>query len=761
MNDTSRQNKNTAVKVTLTRDLRLFDVTMIGVGAMIGAGIFVLTGLAAGQAGPALLMAFFLNGLVALFTAASYAELGAAFPEAGGGYAWVREGLSAYFGFLSGWMSWFAQAVACSLYSLGLGSFAARLLTLADISIANCPEPTMALILAVLAAAAFVVINYRGAAESGRIGSFLTVSKVVILLVLVVFGVKALSNRPDWPAHFTPFLPNGIGGVFTAMGLTAIAFEGYEIVTQSGEEVIDPGRNIPRAIFISIGLVVVVYLAVASVLLGAVEAPNGVPIWRFLSEHAEQAVVEAADQLIPYGKVLMLIGGVMSTLSALNATLYSSSRISFAMGRNRDLPDIFGEVHPIRHTPHWAVVFSGVLVILMALLLPIQDVASAASIIFMLLFVMVNTSAITLRRRSDVRRPFKVPLMPLFPLLGIVSQLFLSIYLFNLSPIAWYTTLAWIVGGSIFYAAYAARAPAMPEPVAVIHEEIVAVTEYSVLIPVAGAAQARMLGNLGSAVARDRDGEVFALHVVRVPRQLSITDGRYFLKQGKPILETVIDEAQKRDVPVHTMIRLGRTVANAIVETARERGTDLMILSWPGYTETPEAAFGSVIDLVAANPPCDLAVVRFRKKVPLHHILVATAGGPHAELALEIAMSQARQFKLESGQASEITLLHVVPEAADDVAMEQAERMLANIASHYDYPLSQKIIRADDVAGGIVEESEHHDLLLIGATGEGLFGQRLLGSIPERVAREAAITVTMTKRYWRLKSLISRVGGSV
>lgn len=188
---------DSAYKVTLTRDLRLFDVTMIGVGAMIGAGIFVLTGLAAGQAGPALLLAFLLNGLVALFTAASYAELGAAFPEAGGGYAWVREGLSDYFGFLSGWMSWFAQAIACSLYSLGFGSFAARLLSLAQISICNCPESTMALILAVVAAVTFTIINYRGAEETGRIGSFLTLSKVAILLVLVVFGTRALLNRPE------------------------------------------------------------------------------------------------------------------------------------------------------------------------------------------------------------------------------------------------------------------------------------------------------------------------------------------------------------------------------------------------------------------------------------------------------------------------------------------------------------------------------------------------------------------------------------
>jgi amino acid transporter/nucleotide-binding universal stress UspA family protein len=751
---------NSTVKVTLTRDLGLFDITMIGIGAMIGAGVFVLTGIAAGYAGPALLLAFFLNGLVAMLTAASYAELGAALPGAGGGYMWARDGLSPFFGFLAGWMSWFAQAVACSLYSLGFGSFTARLLEMAHLSPFNLSEHTLALVLAVLAAGLFTYINSRGASETGKIGNILTLTKVAILIALVLFGLKALLNNPGWTSGFAPFFPRGVGGVLAAMGLTAIAFEGYEIVAQAGEEVVNPGRNVPRAIFLSIVIVVSVYLAVAFALLGAMQTPDGSPTWQFLGQHAEQAVVEAADRLMPFGTIVLLVGGLMSTLSALNATLYSSSRVSFSMGRNRDLPDVFGRIHPVRHTPHWAIFFSGVLVILMAVLLPIEDVASAADIMFMLLFTMVNLSVITLRRRrDDVERPFKVPLMPLLPILGIISQLVLSVYLFNLSPIAWYATLVWIGLGMLFYLGYVRRTEAMPEPIRIIHEEIIAVTDYSVLIPVAGAPQARLLGILGSAVAKDRGGEVFALHVVRVPRQLGITDGRFFLRQGKPVLETVIEEAGKRDVPVHTMIRLGRTAASAIIETARERGTDLMMLSWPGHTETPEAAFGSVIDLVTQNPPCDLAVVRFRKREPPRCIIVATAGGPHAGLAVELAISQARQFKADTGEDGTITLLHILPEDADDIAMAWAKRLLFDISRRYDYPLAQKVVRAPDPVSGILRETEECNLLMVGATGERLSEQRLFGSIPERVARESTKTVIMTKRYWRLKSFVTRITG--
>ena len=751
-------NQREEFKVALTRDLGLFDITMIGVGGMIGAGIFVLTGIAAGEAGPALMLAFLLNGLITLFTAASYAELGSAFPGAGGGYPWVREGLSPFFGFLAGWMDWFAHSVACSLYALGFGSFAARLLEMAQISFFGLPEEQMSTILAVAAAGLFTYINYRGASETGKVGNIVTMAKVLILGVLVLFGLRALILRPDWTSEFVPFFPNGFHGVLIAMGLTSIAFQGYEIIAQSGEEVVDPDRNIPRAMFGAIGIVVAIYLLIAFVLLGAVEAPDGGPSWQFLGKYQEQAVVEAAEKLMPYGSLVLLFGGLMSTLSALNATIYSSSRVSFAMGRNRDLPGLFGQVHPVRHTPHWAILFSGGLVTLMAVLLPIRDVASSADIMFLLLFMMVNVTVIVLRKkRPDVRRPFRVPLLPLIPFLGIFSQIFLSTYLFHLSPIAWYASLAWIGLGVLFYLTYARRMEALPEPVRIIHEEIVAVTQYSVLIPVSDVNTARLLGILGAAIAKDRGGELFALHVVRVPAQLGISDGRFFLKQGKPILEAVIEEAKRHDVPVHTMIRLGRHPATAIIETAYERGTDLMILAWPGHTTHPSAAFGSVIDLVAKNPPCDLAVVRFRKREPPRRILVPTAGGPHAALAIDLAIAQARQYREESGEESVITLLYVLPEAATPAEEARACRILEEQGRRYDYPLVCKVARASSVVDGILREAEEHNLVMVGASAERLFEQRLFGSIPEKVARECAKTVIMVKRYWPLKSQLGRL----
>jgi amino acid transporter len=290
----------------LSRDLGLFPVTMIGVGAMIGAGIFVLTGIAAGVAGPALLLVFLLNGGVALLTAMSYAELGSSLPNAGGGFPWVRESLGGVFGFMGGWMSWFAHATACSLYVLGFGYYFAEALHslgLGDV-LGGFTYKGFALLVAVV----FAYVNYRGASETATLGGVITVLKVGVLAAFVVSGIVVIAGKPEWEVAFTPFKPMGWSGILMAMGLTYIAFEGYEVIVQTGEEVKSPEKNIPRAIFVSLAIVVPVYVLVGFAALGAID-PGSITSWQFLAEKQEGAMIEAARQFMPLGFTLLLLGG--------------------------------------------------------------------------------------------------------------------------------------------------------------------------------------------------------------------------------------------------------------------------------------------------------------------------------------------------------------------------------------------------------------------------------------------------------------------
>ena len=746
-------------EVTLSRDLGLFDITMIGVGAMIGAGIFVLTGVAAGKAGPALVLAFLLNGIVTSFTAMAYAELGSAFPEAGGGYLWVKEGLGGANGFLSGWMSWFAHAVAGSLYALGFGHFAFVLMDRAGIPSLGISEKMWALAFTTLIIALFTYINYRGASETGTVGNVVTVAKVIILGLFIIFGFIAMLNTANWSSRYTDdFLPNGFSGVLVAMGLTFIAFEGYEIIAQSGEEVINPRRNIPRAIFAAIVIVVIIYIAVAFVSIGAIKPPPGMLPSEFLGEQQETAVVEAAGQFMPLGTVLLLISGLASTMSALNATTYSSSRVSFAMGRDHNLPTLFARIHPLRHTPYWAVGLSGLFMLLMSWSLPINDVAAAADIMFLLLFLQVNLVVMTLRQKMpDLDRGFVIPWFPIVPIIGLLINFCLAIYLYTFSPIAWYVAAGWLVVGALTYYTYFSKIEAMEKPTDIVHEEVLVSRKFSVLVPVSEARQVDILGKIGAMIANQNNGEIMALFVLKVPHSLSLDQGRnLILNQRRNLLEQVIEVAKEREVPVHTMIRLGRNVAESVRKTALENASDLIVIGWPGTSDQGSGRpfqFGSVIDPIVDNPPTDVAVVRYHEGHPLdkiNSILVAIAGGPNSRRSVELGVTLAIQAR-ETEPC--VVLFSAIPntlEESDRVRRHKDFERLADEFSYYPH-LEHKLVEIpsktnEDIARCILKEAQQHDLIVIGAKKEGLFENILVGGISEIVAEQARVPVILVKR---------------
>lgn len=746
-------------KVTLSRNLGLFTITMIGVGGMIGAGIFVLTGVAAGTAGPALILVFILNGIVTTFTAMSYAELGSAFKETGGGYLYVKEALSGEQGFLAGWMSWYASSAAGSLYALGFGRFLTELLTTSGITIANLSEDRLSMIFMTMIILLFIYINIKGASETGAIGNIITMTKIMILAFFVVFGILAMFGDPGWVQRFTfDFMPKGVTGILIAMGLTFIAFEGYEIIVQSGEEVIDPKRNIPRAIFISIGIAVIIYILVGITAIGATQPPAGMTSWQYLAAKEEIAVVEVARQTFPWGigGLVLLLSGLASTMSALNATTYSSSRVSFAMGRDHNLPAIFARIHPSNHTPQWAVLFSGILMLLMSWLLPLKDVAAVASIMFLLLFLQVNIAVMILRHKApDLDRGYHIPWFPALPVIAIVSNLFLAGFLFMFSPIAWFFAAGWIVIGLLAYMGYFSRIEAMEKPKEILLEEVLVSRDFSVLVPVASNKEAKILGAIGAIAAGSEDGEVIALHVVKVPQQLSLGEGRLFLKAGRTYLEKVIEQAKKRDVPVHTIIRLGRNVAEAIQKTAEENLPNLIVLGWPGYTQSRNRFFGSVIDPLVDNPPADVAVVRYHGLKPIRKIMVPVAGGLNSRRAVKLAVSMARTQNGQAGPAA-VTLLHILPLNAHSRDRIRAEQIVAEALEGNDYEHIEKVfIEGSSLVDAIVGETDKYDLIVLGATEEPLFKNLIIGSTPEQIARRSNVTTIMVKRRSRrLHSLV-------
>ena len=728
-------------EVRLRRGMGLAEATLIGMGAMVGAGIFVLTGIASGAAGPALILAFALNGVIALTAAASYAELGSTFPQAGGGYAWAKLALPDPWGFLAGWMSWFSHSVAASLYALAFGAYFAHLLHAFGLRLPYLAESAEVKVLAVLIVILFAAVNFRGSAETGRAGNLITIGQMLILLVFAVSGLWALRGAPQWPQHMTPFFPQGVSGLLTAMGLTFVAFEGYEIIAQCGEEVRQPRKNIPRAIFLSVGCVIPLYILIAFTMLSAVRAPEGIPVWQYLGSHAELAVLEAARQFAPGGIALLLVGGLFATTSALNATLYSSSRVSFAMGRDFNLPGVFALIHSKRRTPHGAIFVSSVGIILMAVALPLEDVASATDITFMFLFAMINVSLVALRfQRPDVKRGFRVPFHPWLPILSTLCLLFLAVYLFRFSPKAWYVTIGWIALGLIVFREYASKREREETGAkALLEERTVAAVKDPILVALANPRTVEPLTRLACALAKHRKTSVVALHLVEIPRQLPSSEGREFIDRADPLFEAAVKIGNKMNVPVLSSLWVSESLHGGLLDAIAEKKPSLVLLGWRGQTRARARLFGTTLDPVLLGSTADTLLLRWRnKKDKLSRVLVGVTASPHARLCLEIAQALEMEFN------SNTRYIHVIKRGTP---MDGAtERAFLTEEADGEPPIDLEIVQAGSTAAGIIEAAKEADLLILGAAREGILSQLIFGEKTRSIARRAPCAVLLARR---------------
>jgi amino acid transporter/nucleotide-binding universal stress UspA family protein len=754
-------------EVTFARDLGLFDASMIGIGAMIGAGIFVLTGIAAGEAGPASLLAFALNGIVTLITAFAYAELASAIPRAGGGYSFVRMAFPGATGFLAGWLLWFAYTVACSLYALGFAGYFWEFFHKymsgfvgAVFSVVGPHGAVLAVTLIV--GLIFVWLNVRGAEVTGKTENALTLSKIMVLGIFLFFGLVAVFREPQRAADsLTPFFPMGFGGVLVAMGLTFIAFEGYDLIATVAEEIKNPEKNIPKATFISLGVTITIYLFILFVSLAAID-PKGQPSWQFLGEFKETAIVRAAENFMPaIGVAVIVFGGILSTMSALNATVMAASRVAFSMGRDLWLPRILATIDVRRRTPAVAIMVTGVILLGMALTLPLEAVGSAASLIFLLTFAMVNLSVIVLRRKyPEVPRKYRVPLYPLLPVLGFVLNIILAVYQFKFQPIAWFVTLGWIaLGLFLYYAVFEKQASAF-EPQVLLPRAASSGDERgpSVVIALHNPDNVEVLLKLALPVVKQRAARAVAISVVEVPRQTPIHEGLRFAHHKEALLEEARKVAAGLDLRIDTDLVIAHHTADGILAALQHHKARMLVMGWKGFTNARERVFGEIADRVIRHAPCDLMMLKIGKSREFESCLLPTAGGPNAKLAASILAEIAREHELS------VTAAYVVPEGASAETRELAERYIDEtfVRAGTEKPpeYETRLIESRSVAGGIARAGKDFDLVVIGAAKEPFFRSVLFGEVPEKVARYSPTSVLVVKRYeGAVKSLLKRIFG--
>jgi len=402
--------------------LGLFDATAISVGAIIGAGIFVVVGIAAGLAGPAMIVSILVAAGVSMITALSFAELSSWLPKEGGVYEFAHELLSPYLGFITGWMWMLSNTFTGAAVSLGFAYYFTAI-------IPAIPAPWLAAALCLL----FTYINYIGMRKSATLNNYLVVAKLSILAFFIVFGLTHFKS-----GNLTPFVSSATGVLYATVFIF-FAFGGFARVAVVAEEVKDPKRTVPRAIFLSLLISTVVYVLVGVVALGLVGS-SGLSSSKSPLTHAIDATGAS------WASYVVSFGGLLATASVLLTSVLGVSRVVYSMARHGDLPRVFSAVRGSHGTPYFSVWLSGALMAALVLLIDLEKVVAVSTFSLLFYYGVANAAALRLRPESRVYHPA-------VPIAGIVATSALLVFVLFASPQGMALGVIGLAMGSAIYLA--------------------------------------------------------------------------------------------------------------------------------------------------------------------------------------------------------------------------------------------------------------------------------------------------------------------
>lgn len=431
-------------KPELKRTLSWWHLAGIGIGCMVGVGIFVLPGVeAANHAGPAIILSFFLASLVVTCAALAYAELGAMMPLSGSAYSYCNIIFGRFPGWLMGWTLLLEYVIGATLVAIGWSAYLTHLLE--GFGIALPKELTTALLAgdggiinlpAMLIVLAVTTVVLTGMQESARLTLALVAVKIGTVLVFLWASVPHID-----PANWSPFMPFGFGGVLTATAVTFIAFGGFDAISTAAEETKNPQRNVPIGLLVSLAVVTLAYMAVAATMTGVVPF-KGLDV-------ADPMTVVLAAANHPWISRLIAVAALFGITSVLLGLLLAQPRIVFAMARDGLLPSYLSAIHPRFGTPFRSTLITGLTVAFLAALLPIQIIAELCSLGYLTASMVVCIAISLLRRRDPGRhRPFRMPCAWLIAPLGALCCILLLVMLPKATLIRYGI---WLTIGTVVY----------------------------------------------------------------------------------------------------------------------------------------------------------------------------------------------------------------------------------------------------------------------------------------------------------------------
>ncbi|MHB1294791.1 MAG: amino acid permease [Anaerolineae bacterium] len=715
----------------LKRQLGLAQAVMLGTAGAIAAEIFVLTGYVADIAGPASVLALLLVGVLCFSLALNYCEMSTTYPETGGALTYVHEAWgSGLLSFIVGSLDCLSSTFYGSLSAVG---FAYTL----QVFIPSAPLiPTSLAVIAL-----FTILNVMGVGIVGR-------TQVLLgSILLACFGVYVVAGfTSPGGFHWETFMPDGrffvnvdgsaAGTMLRAMALVFNAYVGFEVIAHDAEEISDPSRNLPRAILISLTLITVIYVLVVFLTLGVIP-------WTELAG-SETALTDAVARFLPpWGVAMMVVAGMIATLTSVNVAMLSATREAFTMGRNGIWPRFMARMGR-RRTPYAAGLVIGPVVAFIAVLGPVDFLSYISSSGFLFVIFWASLAMIRLRRRyPDLPRPFKVPFFPLSAFVAAGTCLLI---------IAFSAGKALLFGGSLIAALTIAYygAPVVNRLIAKLRPAR-AHASSRILVPVANPATARSLGYIAQMLARaSEDTAVCLLTVVPSANLRPGVDKRAIARLGErqnQLLSSVAGELHSENVPVYTKMRTASTVAEGILAEVRNHGSDkLILIGWPGPLQ-PEALPANLVKVILRQAPTGVAMLKPQNLGAIRRILVPIGGGPHSRMAVRIA------YEIAEDQEAQVTALfcscggvRTPDEMQDDLLLlrEIIEDELGSMPAR----ITTRVARAQDVVAGITAEigRQPYDLVVMGASEEVWSGRQLFGSIDDQLAMELPCSMLLVRQ---------------
>ncbi|MDX1585164.1 MAG: amino acid permease [Balneolaceae bacterium] len=758
----------------LRRELGFWDALTIGAGTMIGAGIFLLAGVALELTGPAAIFAYLISGIICIITASSAAELATGMPTSGGDYFFVSRSLGPALGAISGVGIWLSLTFAISFYLFGLGEYLSQFLPL---------TPFWG---ALLGGVLLVILNIVGAKESGR-----TQVVVVLTLFAILGGFSFVGFFNIETANFNPFFPLGVEPIYTTTALVFVSFLGFVKIAAVAEEIKEPSKNLPRALIGSVALVTVLYMVILLVIAGIFPQST-------IREVRDPLTTAARQMLGGAGGIAIIFAGLLATLSSANASIMASSRINLAMARDRMVPNWLSKIHNKLLTPYRAILLTGILAISFLLIESLEDLAKIASVLQLYSYAALNIGCVVLRAADpDWYKPsYRTPGNPFGQIIAAIGCLGVIVYsgpfaqvaivVLIIASLAWYAVWGrgkveidhalprfkerWKEHGLKLFTLPTEKAEAEE-----VEEEIPSMRPLNtnkprhVVTALANPEHETDLLRLAQFISAGKDeaGLVEGMHIIHVPYQTPITTIREKLEQ-KPSIQKKIDAILEHsgsqtlakedsyqsildNTDFRSVTEAAHDVFGAMVSETESRKADMLLMGWQGGFSVGRI-YNSPVQRIIKNLKADVGILKNRGLENVTSILLPWGGGLHAWLGLELAVRIARVHN------AELKILRLVKEGTDmDAERESLLETIEPLVAGFER-LRLEIRQAEDVTTGIMSdfENESHDLVIIGASRE--FGIRnvLIGTIPDIIADRAPCSVLMVRRFvsehWKVKA---------